>query len=203
MRSIGETLEALAAARGVSLSELSRLLGRNVAYLQQFVRRGTPRRLDERDRATLAQFFGVEEALLGGVAREAEVSVPYLAVAASAGRGAVAEGEQVIRAEHFTARMLRAAGVAPAAASIIDAVGDSMAPGVLEGDRLLVDRSDVRIVSDGVYVVRRGDALVVKRLISRAGGLELISDNADYAPIVCAPGEAVVVGRVKLLLRAP
>ena len=187
----------------MSLSELSRLLGRNVAYLQQFVRRGTPRRLDERDRATLAQFFGVEEALLGGVAREAEVSVPYLAVAASAGRGAVAEGEQVIRAEHFTARMLRAAGVAPAAASIIDAVGDSMAPGVLEGDRLLVDRSDVRIVSDGVYVVRRGDALVVKRLISRAGGLELISDNADYAPIVCAPGEAVVVGRVKLLLRAP
>jgi repressor LexA len=41
MRTVGETLEQLAAARGVSLSELSRLIGRNLAYLQQFVRRGT------------------------------------------------------------------------------------------------------------------------------------------------------------------
>lgn len=204
MRSVAETLEGLAAARGVSLSELSRLLGRNVAYLQQFVRRGTPRRLDERDRATLADFFGVEEALLGGVAREAEVAVPYLAVAASAGRGAVVDGEEVIRAEHFTARMLRAVGVSSlGAASIIDAVGDSMAPGVVAGDRLLVDRGDVRIVASGaIYVVRRGDELLVKRVRRAGGKVVLVSDNADYAPVVCGAGEVVVIGRVKLLLRA-
>jgi phage repressor protein C with HTH and peptisase S24 domain len=203
MRSVGETLEALAAARGVSLSELSRLLGRNLAYLQQFVRRGTPRRLDERDRATLAQFFGVEEALLGGPAREAEVAVPYLTVAASAGRGAVAGDERVIRAEHFTARMLREAGVSPAGASIIDAVGDSMAPGVLAGDRLLVDRGDVRLTGDAIYVVRRGDELLVKRVRREGRRIALLSDNADYAPIVCAADEVTVIGRVKLLLRAP
>ena len=203
MRSVGETLEALAAARGVSLSELSRLLGRNLAYLQQFVRRGTPRRLDERDRATLAQFFGVEEALLGGPAREAEVAVPYLTVAASAGRGAVAGEERVIRAEHFTARMLREAGVSPEGASIIDAVGDSMAPGVLAGDRLLVDRGDVRLARDGIYVVRRGDELLVKRVRREGATIVLVSDNADYAPIVCAADEVAVIGRVKLLLRAP
>lgn len=218
MRSVGETLEALAAARGVSLSELSRLLGRNLAYLQQFVRRGTPRRLDERDRATLAQFFGVEETMLGGPAREAEVAVPYLTVAASAGRGAVAGEERVIRAEHFTARMLREAGVSPAGASIIDAVGDSMAPGVLAGDRLLVDRSlvsrsvvggsvvgwgDVRLAGDGIYVVRRGDELLVKRVRREGAKIVLVSDNADYAPIVCAADEVAVIGRVKLLLRAP
>ena len=203
MRSVAETLEGLAGARGVSLSELSRLLGRNVAYLQQFVRRGTPRRLDERDRATLAQFFGVEEALLGGAAREAGVAVPYLAVAASAGGGAVAGDERLVRAEHFTARMLREAGVSAGSASIINAVGDSMAPGVLAGDRLLVDRGDVRVVSDGVYVVRLGDALLVKRVRADGGGIVLVSDNPDYAPVVCAAGEAVVLGRVKLLLRAP
>ena len=203
MRSVGETLEGLAAARGVSLSELSRLIGRNVAYLQQFVRRGTPRRLDERDRAMLAQFFGVEEALLGGVTREAEVAVPYLTVAASAGRGAVAGEERVIRAVHFSARMLREAGVAAADASIIDVAGDSMAPGVVPGDRLLVDRADVRVAGRAIYVVRRGDELLVKRVRRDGAGLVLVSDNADYAPVVCRAGEAAVVGRVKLLLRAP
>lgn len=200
-RTVGETLEALAAARGVSLSELSRLLGRNLAYLQQFVRRGTPRRLDERDRATLAAFFGVEEVLLGGPAREAEVAVPYLTVAASAGRGAVAGEERVVRAEGFSARMLRDAGVAPGMASIIDVTGDSMAPGILAGDRLVVDRSDVS--GGGVSVVRRGEELLVKR-VRRAGGvLVLVSDNPDYPPIDCGAGEAVIVGRAALLLRRP
>ena len=45
----------LAAERGASLSELSRLLGRNPAYMQQFIERGSPRRLSEGDRATLAR----------------------------------------------------------------------------------------------------------------------------------------------------
>ncbi|WBH17253.1 S24 family peptidase [Sphingomonas radiodurans] len=201
MRTVGETLEALAAARGVSLSELSRLLGRNVAYLQQFVRRGTPRRLDERDRATLAQFFGVEEALLGGAARAAEVVVPYLSVAASAGRGRVAEDERLVRAEHFTARMLREAGVAPGAASIIDAVGDSMAPGILPGDRLLVDGGDVS--GAGVCVVRRGEELLVKRVRREGEAIVLVSDNPAYPPLVCGADEVVVIGRVRLLLRRP
>jgi hypothetical protein len=34
------------------------------------------------------------------------------------------------------------------------------------------------------------------------GDVVLVSDNADYAPVVCAAGEVVVVGRVKLLLRS-
>jgi phage repressor protein C with HTH and peptisase S24 domain len=203
MRTVGETLEQLAVARGVSLSELSRLIGRNLAYLQQFVRRGTPRQLAERDRATLAQFLGVDEALLGGPAREAEVAVPYLSVAASAGRGAAPGEERVVRAEHFTARMLRDAGVSPDSASIIDVVGDSMAPGMLAGDRLLVDCSDVRLSAGAVHVVRRGDELLVKRLRREGARIVLASDNPDYAPITCAAGEVTVIGRVKLLLRAP
>lgn len=55
------TLVALAADWGESLSTLLRLIGRNVAYLRQFVRRGTPTRLDEADRLVLAQHFQVDE----------------------------------------------------------------------------------------------------------------------------------------------
>jgi hypothetical protein len=58
-------LEQLALIHDRSLAELSRMLGRNVAYLQQFVRRGTPVRLDEDDRLRLAQLFKVDERELG------------------------------------------------------------------------------------------------------------------------------------------
>jgi hypothetical protein len=58
-------IDELAAANGKSLAELSRLIGRNVAYLQQFVRRGTPRRLPEDERLALAQLFQVDERELG------------------------------------------------------------------------------------------------------------------------------------------
>jgi hypothetical protein len=58
-------LDRLAKSRGSSLAALSRMIGRNPAYLQQFVQRGTPRRLDEDDRLTLAQFFGVNEREFG------------------------------------------------------------------------------------------------------------------------------------------
>ncbi|OWK31438.1 S24 family peptidase [Sphingomonas dokdonensis] len=200
---VGETLERLAAAQGISLSELSRMLGRNLAYLQQFVRRGTPRTLAERDRRLLAQFFGVDEEVLGGEAREATVAVPYLTVAASAGRGAAVATEREIRREAFAAPMLRDAGVAPRDASIIDVSGDSMQPTILAGDRLVVDRADTRLTRTGIFVVRRGDELLVKRIRREGADLLLLSDNPDYAPIRCRADEAAVIGRVKLLLRQP
>ena len=200
---MGETLERLAAAQGVSLSELSRLIGRNLAYLQQFVRRGTPRRLAEDDRARLAQFLGVDEVLLGGAPREAIVAVPYLSVEASAGPGVLVGDERPIRQEEFAAQMLRDCGISSGQASVIDVTGDSMLPTVEAGDRLLVDRADTRLATAGIYVVRRGEELLVKRIRREGAGLLLISDNPDYEPIRCAPGEAVVIGRVKLLLRRP
>jgi len=55
----------LATASGVSLARLSELIGRNQTYLQQFIRKGSPRKLEEGDRRTLARFFGIDEAELG------------------------------------------------------------------------------------------------------------------------------------------
>lgn len=58
-------LTMLVADRGASLAALSRMIGRNAAYLQQYVERGTPRRLAEDDRLALAQHFRVDERELG------------------------------------------------------------------------------------------------------------------------------------------
>ena len=55
----------LAGKHGASLSGLSELIGRNSTYLQQFIRKGSPRKLEENDRRMLAQFFGIDESELG------------------------------------------------------------------------------------------------------------------------------------------
>lgn len=65
MIDVRHRLESLALARGDSLASLSRKIGKNAAYLQQFVARGTPRRLDEDARLVLAQHFNVDERELG------------------------------------------------------------------------------------------------------------------------------------------
>ena len=59
-------IERLCTERGEDFASLSRMLGRNPAYIQQFVRRGVPRRLKEEERRKLARYFSVSESLLGG-----------------------------------------------------------------------------------------------------------------------------------------
>ena len=46
------TLGQLIAEAGIGYSDISRLIGRNPAYVQLFIRRSTPRKLDEHGRAS-------------------------------------------------------------------------------------------------------------------------------------------------------
>ena len=197
----------LAEERGVSLARLSDLIGRNTSYLQQFVRKGSPRKLEETDRRTLAQFFGIDESQLGApeeksshragkVLRGDWFDVPRLALGASAGPGALAGEEQAIGTFRFAARWLRAQGLDPAQLSAIAVAGDSMEPTLRDGDEILVDRTP-RALRDGIHVVRVEDAVLVKRLdMARPGTIALVSDNPAYRPLELAPGEVEVIGRV-------
>ena len=91
-------LERLCAERGEDFAGLSRMLGRNPAYIQQFVRRGVPRRLKEEERRKLARYFSIAETLLGGPPETEQegdglVSVKRHPVSVSAGPGAVVTEE--------------------------------------------------------------------------------------------------------------
>lgn len=52
--------------QGQSLAKMSRGIGRNGTYLQQFITKGSPAKLDEEDRGKLAALMGVDETALGG-----------------------------------------------------------------------------------------------------------------------------------------
>ena len=197
----------LASKHGASLSGLSELIGRNSTYLQQFIRKGSPRKLEENDRRTLAQFFGIDEAELGApednssaspakTAKREWIDVPRLALGASAGPGLLAAEELPIGAFRFGARWLREQGFDPAQLSAIRVEGDSMESTLRDGDEILVDRTP-RGLRDGIHVVRVGEALLVKRLATgRPGVIALVSDNPAYTALDLTPGEVEVIGRV-------
>lgn len=198
-------LQQLCLERRVSLSALSTMIGRNSSYLQQFIRKGSPRKLEEADRRTLAQFFAVPESELGGAegnsyARPASrgdwIEVPRLPLGAAAGPGALAGDEAPFDSFRFSRAWLREQGLANAQLSAIRVQGDSMEPLLHDGDEILVDRAQ-RTLRDGIHVVRVGDALLVKRLAAAGPGrATLLSQNYAYPPVEVALAELEIVGRV-------
>jgi hypothetical protein len=202
MNDVRETLDRLIQERGTDYSAMSRLLGRNAAYIQQFIRRGSPRKLDEDDRRKLARFFGVDEAVLGAQAapsRDPLRRVPWLDVAASAGPGGEAIDEAPQGWFAFEPRFLRRLTASPDSLSAVRVQGDSMEPTLKAGDDILVDGADAADrLRDGIYVLRIDDALNVKRLaVVPGGGLSIISDNDRYPPIERRRDDRVeIVGRV-------
>ena len=196
-------LAALVDRSGASYAALSRLLGRNPAYLQQFVTRGSPRRLAEGDRRLLAAFFGVSEADLGADADRAPpaIRVPRLDVAASAGPGALVDAEPRLGTLGLDPGLLARLSARPRDLSLIRAAGDSMTPTIFDGDELLVDRGDRRVRTAGaVFVVRHDDVLLVKRVARRDGRFHVAGDNPAYPEWTTESLD--VIGRVVWLSRA-
>lgn len=198
-------LERLIRSNGDDYASLSRMIGRNGAYVQQYIKRGTPKRLAERDRGILARYFGVAEERLGAPSETSRggehVVVPQLDLGASAGPGTFS-GDEAVRAHiGFDPRWLRSLGARDAdLLSIIRVEGDSMAPTLADGDEILVDRGDAaERLRDGIYVLRREDVLIVKRLALNpaAATLSILSDNPDYRGWPdCPLASIAVVGRV-------
>lgn len=198
-------IERLCAERGEDFAGLSRMLGRNPAYIQQFVRRGVPKRLGEEERRKLARYFSVPESLLGGPAEVEPVGglvpVKRSPVRASAGPGAIPYDQAAKPYFAFDENWLKSLTASPAARlSIIRVEGDSMAPTLNAGDDILVDLGDAADrLRDGIYVLRADDALVVKRLALHPAGRRVTvqSDNPAYPDWPdCDLDELQCIGRV-------
>ncbi len=125
------------------------------------------------------------------------VYLPRNSVRNSAGRGTV-QSRQIVDYLALKAEWLRRRlGVDPKNLILVEMVGDSMSPTIDEGDLLLVDLRDPRFRHDGVYVLRAGGELSIKRIQRRPDGRLIIrNDNSAYEPAVVAAESVNVVGHV-------
>ena len=190
MDDVRAMLRGLCTERGESLAALSRLVGKNEAYLQQFLTKGTPRRLPEDVRRTLSRYFAVPDSMLGGPEADPAldpnglVAVPRSSARVSAGPGALNEAERFRPAFAFDPAWLRQLTSSPAQRlSVVRVGGDSMEPTLHADDDLLVDHDDsAGRLRDGIYVLRVEGALLVKRLAIHPFGRSVTvqSDNPAY-----------------------
>jgi phage repressor protein C with HTH and peptisase S24 domain len=179
--------------RNTDLKNASLKIGKNAAYLHQFIFRGTPKALPESVRKPLSEFLGVDEDSLrhkrvpprkprskpelddeaehAGAPRSEHIPEGFIGIAeidvrASAGPGAFHEGLEETKVTWlFPEAMVRHEFRAPPRElRMITVDGDSMEPLLSSGDRILIDTSQRVPVPPGIFVIWDGMGLVAKRV---------------------------------------
>lgn len=94
-----------------------------------------------------------------------------------------------VRSERFVASDLLA----------ITVRGESMEPSLFDGDVIVVNTGDKKLVDGTVYAVNYEGEVVVKRMVRDAGMWWLTSDNSDqrkYHRKSCKGAECIIIGKV-------
>jgi phage repressor protein C with HTH and peptisase S24 domain len=77
--------------------------------------------------------------------------------------------------------------------------GDSMAPTIYEGDTVIINKADKRLVDGAVYAINFDGEPIVKRMARDAGQWWMMSDNPDqrrYFRRACHGQDCIIIGRV-------
>lgn len=187
-------LPDLLKAKGLDLKRASSLMGRNPAFLHQYVKYNKPQRLSEEDRESLAGLLGVPPDDLregsspaarrppkadllpsyGGqlvpgildIAGTEYLSIGRYDASLSAGAGSLLEPDaEPLGYMLFEAQWLRALTKAtPEHLAVVRVDGDSMTHTLYDGDWVMVDRSQCQFGREGIYALQVGENAWVKRL---------------------------------------
>ena len=191
-----EALDGLISERGETYASISRLLGRNSAYIQQFIKRGSPARLDQSDIALLALHFDVPVEMLGGkegptVGQRSIVKVPLLN-----GTGNDSRSQWRLVDAAWLGRLCDQ----PSSVAILPIVGEAMEPTLCNGDEVMISR--VRFqesVREGLYAIRGSSEIFVRRIAidPTKNRLTVLTDHPAYPSWQGIQRKGVdIVGRV-------
>jgi lambda repressor-like predicted transcriptional regulator len=207
--------------RGLSYKEVSLELGKNQAYLQQFIERNVPGKLKEDVRAKLAEILDLEEQEIGAPIRgethmQADTSkdIPEIELVAGLGGGGLSIIENTTRngitfhreavRDHWRLPdwMLSRMGVNAPHVAAFPSRGDSMLPTIEDGDVIFIDTRHRVPSPPGIYALAdEFGGVVVKRLevTSRPGEetitVQISSDNPRHMTRELNLDEIQIVGR--------
>jgi phage repressor protein C with HTH and peptisase S24 domain len=179
----GLTLEQLAERTGLSVGTVSKLESGKMKLTQDYLSQLAPAlRCAPAELLPLIDLPSHLRQAPSGVSDEFTL-IPVRDVRAAAGAGAVVDSEAEIHRVAFRQEWLRSVTTAtPEQLTVIQVDGDSMWPTLNDGDHVLVDTTQQSIGRDGLYVLRSGDEVQVKRvqIDPESGLLTILSDNAAY-----------------------
>ncbi|HBC0002646.1 TPA: helix-turn-helix transcriptional regulator [Vibrio parahaemolyticus] len=116
----------------------------------------------------------------GSVAPKGYLELKFYDVEVSAGHGTLVEKEEESSAMVFSERFIRQElGFNPNNIFLMPVRGDSMAPTLKNQSIVMVNRVD-GFSTDGIYVFRYDNRLMVKRLQFLPNGIKVVSDNSSY-----------------------
>lgn len=151
------------------------------------------------DCATESARFDADRSSIGtnDVSPDGYTPIAMYDIEASAGTGHLPGAEAIECVMLFDTRQLEAEGLDPSQLMGARVRGDSMNNTLRNGDRVIIDRT--HRTPDGVFLLRMGDELRIKRVQRVAGGaLMLISDNPVYERELLGPEDAAgieIIGR--------
>ncbi|MUH96375.1 transcriptional regulator [Aliivibrio fischeri] len=129
--------------------------------------------------------------------------IPVYNVYAACGFGRTVDSEYQLRMEFLPSQRLKKFNLDVESARIISCHGDSMEDTLSDGDEVLVDiREQEHPVKNGVYVIRIGQNVFIKRLKYNiiAESYDVISDNkSEYDPFTLTANQLedfAVIGKV-------
>lgn len=204
----GDVLERLKSAVGASSDrELSIALGHSPTAISNRRQRGTLP-LQEAMQVAMTRghsldwlVFGVDPGMPSReLAAESQdyVGVPLFDIEAACGEGRTFSAERVLCYLHFRRDWVAAEGLYEGKLAALRVVGDSMSDTLQDGDTALINRH--KTSGDGVFLLRIGDALRIKRIQRLTdGALRLSSDNEHYAPEVIPPERLTADSPVEII----
>lgn len=204
--------------RGLNFKEVSNAIGKNPTYMQQYITRNVPAKLNEIVRSKLSEILDINEVELGAQAREQTPSTTDLIneidlIAGLGGGGLAATESTSHNGITFAKEVVRDYWRLPdwilnrvnAKANHIAAFpsqGDSMTPTIMDGDVVFVDTRHRVPSPPGIYALAdEFGGVVVKRLeVTSRPGEEIVtvrvsSDNPLHGVRELTLAEIHIIGR--------
>lgn len=214
-------LEQLIISSGHTFREVSLKIGRKDSYIQQYIKYGFPKRLNEMDRRKVCHLLDIaEEELLDddlkqiGITETSDIDTSNI-------EGSIADfsvlNVYMPRADIPTELMIIGKIAInhkefygwfngnPAHLKIFRQVGDSMEPTIPVGCLVIYDDEQKEYTGEGIYLIKYDNHLVAKRLQKYSSEYYVLkSENPRYQEIRCTDSEFEILGRaVNILIAKP
>ena len=218
LETVRTRLSEIIQQKGYNFRELSLKIGRKDSYIQQYVKYGLPRRLNEIDRKKICQILNINEDDLiddelrkttttfnanagipcSDMALRDYINIDVISYKASNKYQGDIIGKMWLNYTEFGTWYQSN----PFNLKIIRQESDSMEPTISANNLVLYDSSIKQYQGDGVYVVRVGAVVQIKRIQMQSGSyFTLKSDNPIYEDISYHIRDMEIMGKVTYCLK--